>query len=211
MWESNTEMMFIDVGAHEGQTLREVVNPRYSFNEIYAFEPMPNQYRSLKRWREGLPLTYKKRLHLMPLGLSDYTGHGSIYGANDSMEASVFPDKTDVDSSVVTDCRFLKVSEFFKHFVQKNDQAVMKLNVEGAEVPILNNLIDSGEIHKCLSIMIDFDCIKIPSQQHHKQELIDRMKAVGFNHFCLAEDVMVGVNHQDRIAHWLTGIGVSNV
>lgn len=35
--------IFLDVGAHDGQTLAEVLKPEYRFDRVYAFEPMPAQ------------------------------------------------------------------------------------------------------------------------------------------------------------------------
>ena len=193
---------FLDVGSHDGQTLAEVIKSEYGFSDIYAFEPMPVQYRHLQATYGHL-----ENVHLLPYGLWDREGQHTVYGDNSRLEASMFPTKVDVDESVATKCLFLNASKVVSKFA---DPVVMKLNVEGAEVKILHNLLDSGAIFNCESIMVDFDCVKIPGQEHQKQETIDWMNDAGFDRYCLAEDVMVGNTHGERISYWLHSIGLDN-
>jgi FkbM family methyltransferase len=195
-------VIFLDVGAHEGQTLDEVTKPGYRFNRVYAFEPMPAQYGQLVDRFGGDP-----RVTLCKFGLADRTGTLSLYGDNTAMEASLHPTKRDVDASVVTECRFVRASEFFAENVAAGDIVVVKLNCEGAEIVILGDLIDSGEIWKLANVMIDFDIRKVAGFEHQEHELLDRFAGIGFDRYSLCDDVMVGATHQDRIANWLRVAG----
>jgi len=187
--------VFLDVGAHEGQTLEAVVG---RFDMIYAFEPMPLQYEILVgRFGED------PNIMLCNYGLAAKTGSRYLYGNNEAMDSSFYSDKVGVDESVATLCLFQRASTWFETYIETEDDVVMKLNCEGAEVEIMNDLLDSGEIVKVGHVMIDFDVRKVPSQQASEKELMMRMAREGFDRFSLCEDVMWGRTHRDRIENWL--------
>lgn len=181
--------VFLDVGAHDGQTLEAVID--LDFELIYAFEPMPKQYATLvERFK-------RPNVALCNFGLSDFTGESLVYGTNDEMEASMYPQKNDVDSRVVTVCDFVRASEFFEELP---DGLIVKLNCEGAEVAILDDLIDSGQIWKIASVLIDFDIRKVLGEEHLEERTLKRLAEIGFDRYC---DWPPGNTHQDRIRAWL--------
>lgn len=192
--------IFLDVGAHEGQTLEEVIDPVYGFSRILAFEPMPRQFSVLKS-REW-PAT----VELLNFGLSDHDGVATLYGQNDGMEASIYPTKKDVDASVKTDVSLRRASTFVDEL--PDGTIVMKLNCEGAEVPILLDLISTGMIWKLAEIMIDFDIRKVEGFEGEERTIRSKLSEIGFDRFSLCEEVMVGPTHQERIRNWLLGIDV---
>ncbi len=192
---------FIDVGAHDGQTLEEVVKPRWGFDRIIAYEPLPEQFSTLVR-RFG----DDERVVLHNTALGDGKGVIVVYGSNDQMEASIYPTKNDLDAEVYRICAQADASAAVKAL---DGDLVMKLNCEGAEVPILLNLCASGAIHRLSNVMIDFDIRKVVGHEQDEQQVLDAMAEAKFDRFQLCEDVMVGATHQDRIAAWLDTIGVS--
>lgn len=196
-------MIFLDVGAHDGQTLEEVTQPRYDFERIYAFEPMPAQYETVRR-RFGVD----PRVKILNCGLAGVSGPLKVYGTNERLEASVYPDKSDVDTTTVTVCDFVEASWFFELHIPDVESAVMKLNCEGAEVAIMNNLIDTGQVWKLKHVAIDFDVRKIPGMEHLEGDLIDRMHYVGFDRWGDVDDLMTGHVHQERIRSWLDGLSL---
>ena len=189
-------MIFIDVGAHIGQTLEEAV--QHDFEKIFAYEPAAKEYQALCSSYIDHP-----NITLVNAGLLDRTCELRLYGENHNMGASIFEDKIDVEDSYAT-ALFLDVSEVFSEF--EDDSVIMKLNCEGSEVKIMNRLLDTGQISKVHNVMIDFDVRKIPSQVDSEDQLLKRFKDTGFTKFVLCEDVMVGITHQKRIAAWLESI-----
>lgn len=190
-------IVFVDVGAHEGQTLEEVDNGSYLFDRILALEPMPAQYAKL------VAHGWSDRVTLFPFGLLDTTGTFNVYGNNDIMESSVYAEKRDADATVVTPCLFEQASLFLDHELGPDDVVVMKLNCEGAEVPILHDLVTTGAIHQLKEVMIDFDIRKVTGREGDEQVVLARMAEVGFRRWVLSEQVMIGATHQQRIGHWL--------
>jgi FkbM family methyltransferase len=192
--------LFLDVGGHVGQTLEEVLKSIYHFDLIYCFEPFPPHAAAIKA-RFASP-----KLQLIEYGLSNSTGPLEIYSTgSDDMGAGV--KRRDRGQDVIaTKCNFVKASEFFSDHIKEDDLVIMKLNCEGSECDILNDLIDSGQISKIDNVMIDFDVRKYPHLMGEEPRLKKRMADIGFSKFSLCEDVMLGQAHQERIAHWLRSI-----
>ena len=193
-------IVFLDVGGHFGQTLEEVLKPLYAFDVVYCFEPFPSHAKVI---RENFA---DPRLKLLDYGLSNVTGPLEFHSAgDDDMGASV--KKRDGETkAIVTRCDFVRASEFFRDHVEADDLVVMKLNCEGSECDILNDLMDSGEISKIDNVMIDFDVRKFPHLVDEEPKLMKRMADIGFTSFSLCDRVMKGRTHQKRIAHWLRSI-----
>ena len=116
-----------------------------------------------------------------------------MFGANADMGASVFPTKNDLDDPTVWNrCQFMRATEFFKKYINTDDVVIMKLNCEGSECMIMNDLIESGEIEKLIEVMIDFNIRKVPDVASEESKLLFRLAESGFTRYCLAEDVMIG-------------------
>ncbi len=191
--------IFLDVGGHLGQTLEEITKPVYHFDLIYCFEPMPREFALLQARYGQMP-----KVVLRNHGLADSSGNRPIYGTNADMGASIYRTKADLDDpDVVTECSFVRVSDFFRAELEPDDLAVMKLNCEGSETIILNDLLDSGEIEKIANVMINFDVRKIPDRAGEERALLERFREAGFTRYSKAEDVMHGPTHQARIRDWI--------
>ena len=192
--------IFLDVGAHDGQTAREVLRDCDLFTDIWCFEPMPAQ-----RARLGA-LAEDPRLKIFDFGLSNRTGEAIIYGDNTDMGASPYVSKKKRGNDRATPCELVRASDFFAEHIAPDDSIVMKLNCEGAECDIINDLLDSGEVAKVANVMIDFDVRKIPEKAHEEANLKERMRREGFDRYSLAPQVMVGKTHGRRIENWLHGL-----
>lgn len=197
--------IFLDVGSHRGQTLKEVIKPCYRFDIIHCFDPMPREFQYLIK-------KYKKRRSCEKVifhnkGLLDQTKELIIHGSNKDMGATIFDSKPHLNGKEInTVCMFQRVSDFFKQNIKENDLVLMKLNVEGSECIIMNDLLDTKECFKIDNVMIDFDVRRVPGQEHEEQLLKDRMKKEGFYNYSLCDDVMIGSTHRKRIRHWLSGL-----
>ncbi len=193
-------IVFLDVGGHFGQTLEEVLKPFYRFDTVYCFEPFPPHAAVI---RENFR---SPKLHLLEYGLSNITGQLDLHSdGEDDMGASV-KKREGEQKPTVTSCNFVRASEFFRDHISADDLVVMKLNCEGSECDIMNDLIDSGEIDKIDNVMIDFDVRKFHHLVDEEPKLMRRMAEIRFKNFSLCQRVMKGRTHQKRIAHWLRSI-----
>ena len=201
--------IFLDVGSHRGQTLEEVIQDSYCFDVIHCFEPMPAEYEYLLNKFSSYSSSKKVNFH--NFGLLDKNTTLDLYGTNVDMGSSIFHNKQSMKGGdKATQCQFKMASEFFAENIDKNDLVIMKLNVEGSECIIMNDLLDSKECFKIDNVMIDFDIRKIPGKQNDENLLLERFKHEGFNNYCLSDQAMKGSSHQKRIQNWLSSLDFSS-
>ncbi|MEL7164969.1 MAG: FkbM family methyltransferase [Pseudomonadota bacterium] len=192
--------VFLDVGGHLGQTLEEVLKPLYRFDEIWCFEPFAP-------CADILEEKFKDpRLRIARYGLSNVTGPLRFYSHGHGHMGSTTKADENSEMAIVTECDFVRASEFFAEHIGPDDLVVMKLNCEGSECDIMNDLIDGDQIGKLDNVMIDFDVRKFPAHAHEEPALKARMAEIDFERFSLCDRVMKGRSHQKRIANWLRSL-----
>ena len=193
------------MGGHVGQTLNEVLSDKYCFDMVYCFEPMPAQYNYLKENYKNSNLT------ILNYGLLDEQGDKIIYGSNNDMAASIFENKVDIDNKGYrTLCSFVRTADFFSQNIATDDLVIMKLNCEGSEIKIINDLIDTNEIWKVKNMMIDFDIRKVPGREYEAPFVLRKLSSINFTNFSLVDDVMIGYTHENRIGNWLSTLPFYN-
>jgi len=198
-------IVFLDIGAHRGQTLWEVLQPYYAFDRIYAFEPMYKHYNILDHNHGDVD-----HLEILNFGLADCTKRMSLWGTNRRGAASIYADKPNVDINFEVVCDFVEASLFFRTHLSLADINIVKINCEGAEIPILDNLIDSGEIWKISSASICWDSSKIPGMEGEEERVRQRLADIKFDRHELPPGTtcLKGKTHQRRIKYWLRKTGL---
>lgn len=191
--------IFLDVGAHLGETVRAVVDPVYRLDRIVCFEPVKDCCEQLKRIGD-------RRVVVLPFGLWKETCERPVFGAG-GLAGSIFPDMKSHNGSTLEMCRFVKASDWFRENVEAEDTVFLKLNCEGSECDIIDDLLDSAEFEKVDFMMIDFDVRKIPSQKYRRREVKSRLRKYPFPRVSFCKDVMVGPTHEARIRNWLHVVG----
>lgn len=200
--------VFLDVGAHRGQSLSAVLD--LDFDHIVCFEPVSSCWPVLKGIAQG-------KAKIEPFGLWDRDCERIIYdpgtkGAGlwvkDKRRASLEPGEKPAECIG----EFRKARDWFSKYLKPDDTVFLKLNCEGAECDIIDDLLDSGEFEKVDYMMVDFDSRKIESQRHREAETRARLAPYSAPRVLFCKDVMRGNTHRDRIRHWLkvTG-GVSSL
>jgi FkbM family methyltransferase len=161
--------VFLDVGAHVGETLLAVLDPKYRFDRIICFEPASGCQEALARFQDP-------RITMCRFGLWKETTHLRIFDPG-RIGASIFQDKIDlVDGNSSELAWFVRASDWFRDNVQSGDDVYVKMNCEGAECDILDDLMDSDEISKVRSLLVAFDVREVPSQQGREVEVWDRLR-----------------------------------
>ena len=158
--------VFIDIGAHIGESIEIASSKNYNFDVIYAVEPSPFCQKYLNKFKD-------QRVKIIPFGFGSENKSTILFGSG-SVGASIFLEKTPY-WAVNEKINILKFSEWYLYNITKNDLVWIKLNAEGAELEIIQEL---RYIHtrKIVSILISFDVEKIPSLQKEKKELIKKLE-----------------------------------
>lgn len=186
--------IFLDVGSHTGQTVEAVQDPAFAFDRIVCFEPARASQAVLARINDV-------RIVIEPFGLWNATCDREIYEPG-RKGASIFADKDRLDTRARDTCRLVRASDWFREGVAETDRAFLKLNCEGCECDVLEDLLDSGEYRKVASALIFLDVEKIPSQIHRAAELRRRLAGSGYSNYHFAEEFS-GRTHRERIHAWL--------
>jgi FkbM family methyltransferase len=189
--------IFLDVGAHTGETLRAVIDRRYRFDRIVCFEPSSWCLERLSRFRHP-------QLEIAPFGLWNRTERRILHDPG-SVGASVFEEKA--RSARTETVHFVRASDWFAENLVDEDRVYVKLNCEGAECDILEDLLDSAEIRKANFLLIHFDVRKVPSQRHREAEVKARLREAGIERWDEADQVLVGPSMIARLQHWLKLVG----
>ncbi len=187
--------IFLDVGAHIGETLKIALEKKYAFDKIYCFEPVPECCNKLRKFKD-------KRITVCEYGFWDKNKKGEIF-APQTKSASLFKEKFrgKVKSQIV---KLVRASEWFKKNLKKTDRVYLKLNCEGAEIAILNDLIYSGEYKKIDVLMVDFDVRKIPSQKHLMNDMKAKLNALGIPKIFYIDEYKLGKKTHGYFTHyWL--------
>ena len=173
--------IFLDVGANKGQTVWRVLT--YTrIDLIYAFEPAPTAIAALHKQYGSNP-----RVSIQPFGFWNRTCTATLRDEG-SVGASVFSDfKNPHPTGRATACRFVRATDWLRDNLSDSDWVVLKMNCEGCECDILDDLLDSGEWRRLAHILCDFDVRKSPSNAHRRADTIERVRRMGVPNFHICE------------------------
>jgi FkbM family methyltransferase len=164
--------IFVDIGAHYGETLSVALDPKWGFTQVVSVEPSARCLPLLKSFRDP-------RLSVHQVALSNRDDTAILHGAG-LLGGSLYADKAQLTDQVDTESvTLVRASNWFKQNIPAGAEVFLKMNCEGGEADILDDLLDSGEIARVRSMYVDFDIRKVPSQAHRQAELERRLSEAG--------------------------------
>lgn len=174
--------IFLDVGAHHGQTIQLLLQPRFRIDHIFGFEPSPLCHTILASKFFNKVIDSRTIITIVKAGLWSETCEMNLHNEG-SQGGTVHEDyQTTCNPEIrVTHCKFIRASDWFRDNVSSDDEVFLKLNCEGSECEIIMDLLNTGEYDKVKAVLVDFDVRKSPSHKHKEAELRERMKAMGIN------------------------------
>ena len=155
--------VFIDIGAHIGESIEIATSKKYNFDEIYAIEPSTYCQKYLDKYKD-------KRLRIIQIGFGSETRSTTLFGAG-SVGASIFLEKTPY-WSLNEEINIIKFSEWYNKNIAETDLVWIKLNAEGSELEIIQELKYIVNQNTIMSFLISFDVEKIPSLKKEKMKLM---------------------------------------
>jgi FkbM family methyltransferase len=192
--------VFLDVGAHVGESLTPALDPRYRFDRVVCFEPVRACWAELERLSD-------RRVEICRFGLWKEEARRSIHDAG-SLGASVLAEGSSGGRTEVVELR--QASGWFRDELAEDDLVFLKLNCEGSECDILDDLLRSGEIRKVNSALVDFDVRKVTRLAHREREVRERLDAAGHSGLLRLKEEHKGPTHTATIDNWLREAGVTS-
>ena len=167
------ELFVVDIGANVGSFSLFVLS-RFPHARIFAFEPMPNNFALLEKYKNELNLD---TLFIHNNAVSDSEGEISLYHNADnaftteaSINAGTVSGKDEYSVRTVTLENIMNIYEI-------NRVDFLKVDCEGSEYPILYNLDD--RIYKSISV-IAVETHKAPGEKENQESLARYLSSMGF-------------------------------
>jgi FkbM family methyltransferase len=189
--------VFLDIGSHLGETVVEVQKPAYGFDRIVCFEPASSCWPMLEKLSQE-----DSRVEICRFGLGAKGERLALFGAG-SQAGSVLGGEGLAETVEIVD-----VAAWFRNNLHEEDFVVAKTNCEGAEIAIINRLLDEDLFRVAVTFLVTFDIRHFAEHQGEEAKLRRRLRGTGLTNFCFSDDVMIGTTHQRRIAHWLHLFGI---
>jgi FkbM family methyltransferase len=142
--------IFVDCGGHDGCSIRmfnDVFNNAGKY-EKYSFEPNPK----FKKHYLNLDTT------LMPYAVHNYTGVCNFYIQTSSVSAgsTVEKRKTNLSKWKQIEVECVRLSDFIKNNFEFSDNIILKLDIEGLEYDVLEDLINTNVIDFIKELYVEF-------------------------------------------------------
>lgn len=182
--------VFLDVGAHIGQTLAAA--KRWNFDRIVCFEPATQHLPALEALAD-------ERTSIRSFGLLDRTVDLPLYNVG-GQGASLW--KRPERSKASEMCSFVRASDWLNDQVP-GCEVWMKLNVEGAELDILTDLMDTGAIRRINYLLVMWDARKIPEIAPRMEEVRARLATYTRPIVTDSRDIPDAKTREERIDGWL--------
>lgn len=177
--------LFIDVGGFHGEASHAALDPRFGFDKVYCIEPVPECCDYIRTRLSD------SRLNIVQAALADRDGEASLYGPS-TLAGSLFSDHIHVDACASIHCKTIRASRFLEGIFQPGDRIWLKLNCEGSEIPVLEDLISTGWFARIESALLDFDAIKIPSLLKRHEAVTRSISSLSSRNWYLPEQVQYG-------------------
>jgi len=183
--------VFLDVGAHQGQSLRAALEERWGFDRIWAFEPTQPCLEILGRIVDN-------RLTVVPAGWWSADAEMVVHDPG-AIGASVDARKS--RGGETARCSFIDAARWMSENIDPTDLVWLKINIEGAEIDVLDRLLSSGEISKVDHLVVHFDIEKL-GEYERAAEMRQRLDDAGVK-WREAKTVMFGPNDTYKLNTWL--------
>ncbi|MBX4199204.1 FkbM family methyltransferase [Candidatus Parcubacteria bacterium] len=172
----------IDCGANVGGVTERMVKPGVI---VYAFEPDKSAYGALKKKFDGVT-----GVTCINKAVSDHNGRERFY-VNDrysedpekwSTGSTLIAEKPHLDKSQVSEVEVVDLAEFIESLGKP--VGLLKMDIEGEEVKVLNKLIDRGLIEGIRHIAVETH-ERFPTLKEPTERLKARIKSLGLSNIDL--------------------------
>jgi FkbM family methyltransferase len=159
-YDLNDQSVVFDVGGYEG-AWSQAIHSRFK-SRIYIFEPIARFYKHISDQFKNF-----SNIDVYCYGLSNQNEKTSISINNDA--SSLFADGVVHETVCIRD-----IAEVVQE-LNVNQIDLMKINIEGAEYPLLDRLIETGDIEKIRDIQVQFHLF-VPHARRHYAAIAKNLK-----------------------------------
>ena len=168
------DYIFLDLGTNLGWVTDKLLKHNIK-GEIHCFEPHPVLFKNLKeKYKDS------NNVFLNEAAVSNTNGEEYLYfkkepTSNNDDGSSLNINKSNISGQYKTKVKVIKLSDYISKF---DSVDVLKMDIEGAEYDVLNELIESGAIHKIKYIFYECHERKVPLAKI-KKEVLTKLTNLG--------------------------------
>lgn len=169
-----TSKLAIDLGANQGKYTTILAE---NFDHVIAFEPNPDVFETLSK---NLQHNTNVELYQQAAGTEDGTTKMFLRTEYDSDPLSysegttLFSTKENIDTNKSISVKIINIVQFIERLDQ--EIGIIKIDIEGAEIPILESLLDSPSLQRIEYIFVETHEFKIPELYRRTVGLRKRVK-----------------------------------
>lgn len=173
-------MIFIDLGAHNGDTVEQFISWGQILGDIsdarvFAFEPNPNFKDQWQDVHDRHIKHVKEIVFFNEAAWVDDSGVEFNLWHHSDIGSTIMPDKNGWGSGEIIKAKSIDISRWIRQF--EGEDIYMKIDIEGAEYPILKKMIEDGTDKLCKLLMIEWHGGKMGEQYLKDQAwIIDNLK-----------------------------------
>ncbi|TIM26570.1 MAG: FkbM family methyltransferase [Mesorhizobium sp.] len=164
----------IDAGANLGEITSALAK---TGSTVHAFEPDPYTFERLRK-----NVGEFKNVHLYQQALADQSGTAKLYRSREfssdpdfwSQSSSLYADKSNISKDDYTEVEQLSIVDFVREL--ESPVRILKIDVEGAEVPMLESILSCGLMNKIDMIFAETHEKKIPQLAERTRALREAIK-----------------------------------
>lgn len=133
---TTNEKILVDIGAASGGITR-FLHHKFPMNEIYVFEPIPDQYNIIKRQIQN------PRIHIYNKAISDNTRMSKFYITKNLLSSSLYKPEIAGSELWEFDETEVETDTLDSLLPAEKNILLIKMDVQGAELPVLRGAAQS--------------------------------------------------------------------
>lgn len=173
--------IYTDLGCHDGNTIEQFRNWKslaYDTDiqwQIYGFDPNPN-FGDIWHKRSNSDIHYEAKAAWLHDGQVEY----DLRSDHHAEGSTIMKEKEAWGMGEIIKVPCFDFSKWLKQF--RDDHVILKMDIEGAELPILTRMIEDGIDDIPHLTMVEFHDGKMPKYDSNKHHILEkyRGKLVGW-------------------------------
>ena len=148
---------FYDCGANTGQTFEWFLLPgKFARHHVVCFEPSPRNLSALAETCRAMNSRFSS-VRIVPAALGR-PGLHRFYEGKTPMGDSLLESRAHADAykEMAIEVPTLSLADYLHTHTTPDDEVVIKLDVEGAEGDVLEDLLDAGPLDRVRRILVEW-------------------------------------------------------
>lgn len=197
-----TPSVFLDIGAHTGETLRVAQDRRWGFDHIHCFEPASACVDTLND-----VMADDRRVTIHAVALWDRPAEITLHGAG-AVGASLFDGKPVAAAPADETVAAVETASYLDGILPHDVELTVKINVEGAELEVLQGLLevvsDSSTGRRLRSLLVHVDADKIAGHEQRAADVRTVLAQLGGS--TVEESPFFGPTVEAKTTRWLRSV-----